>query len=378
MINISKHRLAIQDFEFLCGDTLDIEISYETYGTLNQSGDNAVLICHFWTGTSHAAGRYAANDPLPGWWDSLIGPGKTIDTNLNFVICTDTLSNVQANDPMVLSTGPASIDPDTGQAYGSHFPALTFRDIVQAQRVLIDKLGIRHLRAVGGPSGGGMQALEWAVTYPDFMDKVFAVNSFGRASAFFTMGVYRMCRALIEADPYWQNGDYYDGPGPRTGFHHALSYITLLAQTPTRINRAARDSDTGWRALEQISQLNETDRPCQYEQDFNLFIKDRASLADPNAFLTIGKAATLHDVGLGRGGFEKALSTVQADVLMIPNEQDLYFPAIDSRDVVDAVNAGHGNAEFYTVDSRWGHFACLFDTATFARRLQQFLAIPEA
>jgi homoserine O-acetyltransferase len=371
--NIRKHRLAIQDFEFLCGETLDVEISYETYGTLNENGDNAILICHFWTGTSHAAGKYAAEDSLPGWWDALIGPGKTIDTNLNFVICTDTLSNVQANDPRVFSTGPASINPNTGKAYGSQFPTLTFRDIVKAQRALMEQLGIGHLKAVGGPSGGGMQALEWALTYPDFMDKVFAVNSFGRSSAFFTMGVYRMCRALIEADPDWQNGDYYDGPGPQAGFHHALSYITLMAQTPTRINSVARDSDAGWQVLEQISQLNEPDRLSLYEQDFNLFIQDRARFADANAFLTIGKAATLHDVGLGRGGFEKALSTVQAKILMIPNEQDIYFPAIDSRDLVDAIRAGQGNAELYTVNSRWGHFSCLFDTDTFAQQLHQFL-----
>jgi homoserine O-acetyltransferase len=371
--HIKKQRLAIKNFKFLSGETLDVEISYETYGTLNESGDNAILICHFWTGTSHAAGKYETKDPLPGWWDALIGPGKTIDTNLNFVICTDTLSNVQANDPRVFSTGPASIDQKTGKPYGSRFPTLTFRDIVQAQRTLVDQLGIRHLKAVGGPSGGGMQALEWAVTYPDFMDKVFSVNSFGRSSAFFTMGVYRICRALIEADPNWHNGDYYDGPGPQTGFHHALSYITLLAQTPTRINSVARDSETGWQVLEQISQLNEPDRLSLYEQDFNSFIKERASFADANAFLTIGKAATLHDVGLGRGGFEKALSTVQAEVLMIPNEQDIYFPAIDSRDVVDAINAGHGNAKLYPINSQWGHFSSLFDTSTFAQRLHRFL-----
>ena len=274
---------------------------------------------------------------------------------------------------MVSSTGPASTDPKTGKPYGSRFPVLTFRDIVKAQRSLLDQLGIKHLVAVGGPSGGGMQALEWAVSYPEFMDKVFAVNSFGRSSAFFTMAVYRMCRALITADPHWQNGDYYDGPGPQRGLQQALSYITLLAQSPTRINRAARDSDAGWQLIDQISQLGEPERLTAFEKEFNLFIQERASLADANAFLTIGKAATLHDVGLGRGGFEKALATVKAQVLMVPNEQDLYFPAIDSRDVVDAVNAGHGNAELYSVDSRWGHFSCLFDTDTFAQRLQRFL-----
>ena len=373
MDKVRKQRQVIRDFRFLAGESLDIEISYETYGTLNEASDNAILVCHYWTGTAHAAGRYAARDALPGWWDALIGPGKAIDTNLNFVICSDTLANVQANDPMVSSTGPASTDPKTGKPFGRRFPVLTFRDIVHAQRALLDYLGIKHLQAVGGPSGGGMQALEWAVTYPDFMDKVFAVNSFGRSSAFFTMAVYRMCRALIEADPHWYNGDYYDGPGPQKGLRQALSYITLLAQTPTRINTVARGSDAGWQQIDRVSQLGERGRRVPFEREFNAFIDERASLADANAFLTIGKAATLHDVGLGRGGFEKALSTVQADVLMVPNEQDNYFPAIDSRDVIDAVNAGHGNAELYPVDSRWGHFSCLFDTDTFAQRLHRFL-----
>jgi homoserine O-acetyltransferase len=373
LIHIKKHRQVIPDFKFLSGECLDIEISYETYGTLNEAGDNAFLVCHYWTGTAHAAGRYKDNDPLPGWWDSLIGPGKAIDTNAYFVICTDTLANVQANDPMVFSTGPASTDPKTGKPFGSRFPVLTFRDIVKAQRSLLDQLGIKHLVAVGGPSGGGMQALEWAVSYPDFMDRVFAVNSFGRSSAFFTMAVYRTCRALITADPQWQNGDYYDGPGPQKGFRQALSYITLLAQSPTRINTIARDSDAGWQLIDQISQLGEPDRLAPFEKDFNSFIEERASLADANAFLTIGKAATLHDVGLGRGGFENALSSVQAEVLMIANEQDNYFPVIDSRDVVDGVNAGLSHAELLAVDSRWGHFSCLFDTDTFADRLRRFL-----
>jgi len=371
--NIEKHRLTIPDFNFLCGRTLDIEIGYETYGRLNASGDNAILVCHFWTGTSHAAGRYSAADALPGWWDGLIGPGKTIDTDRYLVICPDMLSNVQANDPMVISTGPASINPDTGEPWGSQFPTLTFRDIVNAQKMLMDHLGIRHLKAIGGPSAGGMQALEWAVSYPDLMDKVFAVTSFGRSSAFFTMAVFRICQSLIQADPGWQGGDYYDGDGPREGFHRALSLITLLAQTPTRVNDTARASETGWQVVEKLSQINAIERFSLHEQAFAAFIEERAKFADPNAFLTIGKAATLHDVGLGRGGFEKALSTVRAKVLMIPNEQDIYFPAIDSRDVVDAIKTGGGHAELYPIDSRWGHFACLFDTDTFSRRLQDFI-----
>ncbi len=373
MDKIKKQRFHLPDFRFLSGETIDVEIGYETYGQLNPARDNAILVCHYWTGTSHAAGMYTPDDPLPGWWDALIGPGKAIDTDRSFVICSNTLANVQANDPNVISTGPASIDPVTGTAYGSRFPRLTFRDMARVQRALMDYLGVTHLRAVGGPSGGGMQALEWACEYPDFMDKIFGVCTFGRSSPFFTMGIYRWCRAFIQNDPHWHNGDYYDGPGPQEGLRRALNVITLLAQTPSRVNAVARAGETGWELSQDGAPLDDPDGLYPYEVDFGAFIDDRAKFADANAFLAIGRAAVLHDVGFERGGFRKALSNVQADVLMIPGEQDLYFPPDDSRDIVEAVTAGNGQAELYPVKSNWGHFACIFDTGTFASKLQEFL-----
>ncbi len=191
MNQIRIQPFALPNFRFLSGEILDIEIGYETYGELNPARDNAILICHYWTGTSHAAGKYAPSDALPAWWDALIGPGKVIDTDKYFVICPNTLANVQARDPNVISTGPASIDPRTRKPYGSCFPRVTFRDMVRVQRALVEHLGIARLRAIGGPSGGGMQALEWACEYPDFMDKIFGVCTFGRSNAFFTLGIYR-------------------------------------------------------------------------------------------------------------------------------------------------------------------------------------------
>lgn len=373
MNRIEKQRFFLPNFRFLSGEVMDVEVGYETYGRLNPARDNAVLICHYWTGTSHAAGRYTPDDPLPGWWDTLIGPGKAIDTDHTFVICSDTLANVQAHDPNVISTGPASVDPATGKPYGNRYPRVTFHDMVHVQRALMDHLGITHLRAVGGPSGGGMQALEWACTYPDFMDKVFGVCTFGRSNAFFTTGVYRWCRAFITSDPHWQGGDYYDGPGPQQGLRRALSVITLLAQTPSRFNAVARASENGWDLPEGGPPYDDPDALFPYEHDFIAFIDERAQFADANAFLAIGRAAVMHNVGYQRGGFERALSNVQAQVLMILCEQDLYFPPADSRDVVEAVVAGGGRAELYTVSSDWGHFACLFDTDRFAQRLHDFL-----
>lgn len=370
---IKKQSFGLPNCRLLSGSTLDIEVGYETYGQLNAAGNNAVLVCHYWTGTSHAAGRYAAADPLPGWWDALIGPGKVIDTNHFFVVCSDTLANVQAHDPNVISTGPASIDAATGEPYGSRFPVLTMRDMVHVQRALMDHLGITHVHAVGGPSAGGMQALEWACTYPDFMDKVFGVCTHGRSNAFFTLGVYRWCRAFLQSDPHWHGGDYYSGPGPQQGLRRALGLITLLAQAPARINATARASDSGWDLPDNAPPYTDADGLFPYEPSFNAFLDERARFADANAFLAIARAATLHNVGWRRRGFAEALSAVRAEVLMIPCEHDLFFPPGDSRDVVEAILQGGGRAELYTISSDWGHFACVFDTDRFAVRLRDFL-----
>ncbi|NOX62134.1 MAG: homoserine O-acetyltransferase [Chloroflexi bacterium] len=364
MDRVAKKRFSLPGFRFDDGHVLNVEIGYETYGELNAARDNAVLICHYWTGTSHAAGRYAPDDELPGWWDALIGPGKAIDTDRFFVICSDTLSNVQARDPRVISTGPASIDPSTGKPFGSRYPALTFGDIVRVQRALMAHLGVEHLHAVGGPSGGGMQALEWACAYPHFVDRAFGVCTYGRTSPNFTLGVYRWCRDLIHADPNWRGGDYYDGSGPEQGLKQALQVMTLLAQTPARINQVGRAA--GWGVADE-------DGRFPFEKELDAFIETRATYADANALLTIGRAATVFDVGAGRGGFSRALANVRADILLIPCEQDLFFPPSDSEDVVRAVQAGGGRAELYPVSSDWGHFACVFHTDLFAQRIHDFL-----
>ncbi len=373
MNTVKKYTFSYPDFHFLDGHVLDVNVGYETYGQLNEQRNNAILLCHFWTSTSHAAGWYTADDSLPGWWDILIGPGKAIDTNRYFIICSDTLANVQAFDPLVISTGPASIDPHTGKPYGSRFPAVTFRDMVQVQKALLNRLGIPHLHAVGGPSAGGMQALEWACTYPDFMNKMFGISTYGRSSAFFTMGIYRWCRALIQSDPYWHGGNYYNGSGPQTGLRRALSLITLMAQTPRRVNAVAQASEAGWDLSDDAVLFDDPNQVFPYEEGFNVFVDQRAQFADANAFLTIGRAAVLHNVGYQRGGFAQALKQVKADVLMVACEQDLFFPPQDSRDVVDAITSGGGQAEFFAISSEWGHFACLFDTEQFAQRLHDFL-----
>src|SRR6516165_5700330 len=153
----------------------NVRIGWEAAGALNADKSNAVLITHFFSGTSHAFGKYAAGDSAAGYWDSIIGPGKPIDTNKYYVVSSDTLVNLNANAPNVVTTGPATIDPDTGKPYGMRFPVVGIKDFVRVQKALIDSLGVRKLKAVVGASMGGFQAYEWAASYPEMVERIVPV-----------------------------------------------------------------------------------------------------------------------------------------------------------------------------------------------------------
>src|SRR2546421_485021 len=158
------------------GKTLkNVRVGYETYGKLNASGDNAIFIAHFFSGTSHAAGRYKADEKAAGYWDAIIGPGRAIDTDKYFVVSADTLANLNVKSPTVGTTGPASVNPDTGKPYGSSFPVITMGDTVRVHKALVESLGVKKLVAVAGASGGSIQAMEWGAQYPDLVERVIHV-----------------------------------------------------------------------------------------------------------------------------------------------------------------------------------------------------------
>ncbi len=199
---VEDRRFAIRDFRLQNGAVMpEAKIAYETYGRLAADGRNAVLIAHGYTSSHHAAGRNPANGNLPGWWDGLIGPGKAIDTDRLFVVSSNMLGSSYG------STNAASIDPRAGRAYGADFPAITVRDIVAAEKALLDSLGVRHLVAVAGPSYGGYQAFQWAVSYPDFMDAVVPVVTAPRSQN--VEESLAELQARLAADPDWHGGHYY-------------------------------------------------------------------------------------------------------------------------------------------------------------------------
>ena len=212
-----------------------VTLAYETWGTLNAEGDNAILITHALTGSSHAHDIERPDDAKAAWWNLLIGPGKAFDTSRYFVICSNVVGSCYG------STGPSSIDPGTGRPYGMRFPVITVRDMVQAQRILLEHLGVRRLAMVAGGSIGGQQALEWGVAYPEMVQKVIVVAATAaltaQAIAFSEVG-----RQAIMVDPRWQNGDYTPGQGPGGGLAIArmLAMITYQSEEAMEMRFARR------------------------------------------------------------------------------------------------------------------------------------------
>ncbi|HZP75178.1 MAG TPA: homoserine O-acetyltransferase [Pseudolabrys sp.] len=227
---VEKKTFALPSYTTVGGAPIkNMRIGWEAAGTLNADKSNAILITHFFSGTSHAFGKYAASDATAGYWDGLIGPSKLIDTDKYYVISSDTLVNLNVKAPNVVTTGPASIDPDTGKPYGMRFPVVSIRDFVRVQKALIDSLGIKKLKAVMGASMGGLQAYEWAASYPEAVERIIPIIASPGGDAFL-IGWLDAWGQPIRIDPKWNGGDYYDKEPPLDGLKASLTLITLQAQ----------------------------------------------------------------------------------------------------------------------------------------------------
>ena len=270
----------------------NVRVGYETYGTLNDAGDNAILIAHHFSGTSHAAGKYADSDPAPGFWDAVIGPGKPIDTNRFFVVSSDTLVNVNTKDPTVTTTGPASVDPRTGIPYGMTFPTVAMRDFVRVQKALVDSLNIKRLVATAGPSGGAMQAMQWAADYPEMVDRVIAVVGPGLATPSYDIAMFNVWGSPIRSDPNWNHGDYYGKTEPTRGLADAFKLLTFSA-----VHFGWADENLGTKPASAGSDPGQRfDNEFLVESALQAVGASRATLSDANSFLYMAKAGQLFDV----------------------------------------------------------------------------------
>lgn len=345
------------------GGALDhIDVAYETWGTLDERSSNAVLVCHALTGDSHAGSSRGPGRSDPGWWEGLIGPGRAIDTDELFVVCANVLGGCQG------TTGPASIDPRTGTPYGSRFPIVTMRDTVRTQASLADHLGVRRWRAVVGGSMGGMQALEWAVMYPDRVGALVVASSTAEASAQ-QIAWSHIGRHAIESDANFRGGDYYDAPDGQ-GPHRGLVNARMMAQVTYRSDEVFTDRfDRSLLGPLEFSDAN----TFQVESYLDYHGDKLVRRFDANSYLRLNRAMDLHDIGRGRGGVERALQRVSAPTLVASVRSDSLYPPVQQRRIHDGIHANGVLARWADIDSPHGHDGFLIETPQLAPRITRFL-----
>jgi len=356
----ADRRLALDNGSVMSG----IVAAYETWGQLNSDASNAILLCHAWTGDSHAAGRAEDGHVGPGWWESAVGPGRAIDTNQWFVVCANVLGGCQG------STGPASLHPEDGQPYGSRFPVVTIRDMVRVQARLADHLGVAVWHSVIGGSMGGMQVLEWAVTFPERVRSLIPIATCTQASAQQIAWGSIGRRAIIN-DPKWRGGDYYEA-APGDGPHEGLSTARMVAQVTFRsdnvfTDRFGREMTGGSSSSKSLDGKFEVERYLEYHGD------KLVSRFDTNSYMTIGKAMDLHDIARGRNTLESAVARINSPVLTMGIWSDFLYPEYQQLQIRDMVAANGIRAEYVEVDSPHGHDAFLIELDQVGPAVQQFI-----
>jgi homoserine O-acetyltransferase len=349
------------------GTTLeDVTLAYESWGTLDADASNAILLCHAWTGDSHAAGPAGRGHPTEGWWDEMVGPGRAIDTDRWFVVCANVLGGCQG------STGPASPHPVDGLPYGSRFPVVTIRDMVRSQARLADHLGIRTWHSVIGGSMGGMQVLEWAITFPDRVRSIVPIATCAQATAQ-QIAWGAIGRRAIRLDPRWRDGDYYDaepGDGPAEG----LAIARMVAQVTFRsdnvfTDRFGREIADGGNLAEGLDlwQRFEVERYLDHHGD------KLVRRFDTNSYLVIGKAMDLHDVGRGRGGLASAMARIRVPTLTLGIWSDMLYPSYQQRQIHELLRSNGVPSEYVEVDSPHGHDAFLINLEQVGPPVTRFL-----
>lgn len=340
-----------------------VTLAYETWGKLNAAGDNAILITHALTGNAHAHDVERPDDPRVAWWNPLIGPGRPIDTSRYFVICSNVIGSCYG------STGPSSIDPRTGRSYGMRFPIVTIRDMVRAQRVLIEHLGVRELAKVIGGSIGGQQALEWAVTYPDMVRKVAVIAATAALTAQ-AVAFSEVERQAIMADPQWQGGEYALGQGPTTGLAIARMLAMITYQSEESMEqRFGRNHVQRCHAQPPSGSCDPAER---FDVENYLYYQGGALARrfDANSYLYISRAMDLYDVSAGYASIEAALRRIRSKALFVGIRSDFLFPAAHVRWLANKVHTLGGDATYVELDSPHGHDAFLKEWAQMADALR--------
>lgn len=364
---VEKKRFTIDQFHTFNGKMIEqVNVGWESYGTLNADKSNVILITHYFTGSSHAAGKYHPDDKTSGYWDSIIGPGKPLDTNHFFIISADTLANVAVHDPNVITTGPATTNPDTGKPYGLDFPVVTIRDFVNVQKALLDSLGIQKLHAVMGASMGSMQALDWASAYPDRVERMISVIGTAQTDAWTTLALEHWSLP-IKLDPNWQQGNYYGQTAPLNGLAQSLMLITQQALYPDFINLQHNQHKT----LESAP-LNDIRQQHQVVKWLHNAALNRAKTMDANHVLYLVRASQLFVAGHG-DSLERGLRKIQAKSLFLPAKTDLLLMPYLAKIGHEQLKALGKSSLYEEIDGIQGHLDGVFNISQHSDTLRKFL-----
>jgi homoserine O-acetyltransferase/O-succinyltransferase len=344
-----------------------VEIAYETYGTLDAGGTNAILVCHALTGDQHVASAHPKTGK-PGWWTRMVGAGKPIDPARHFIVCANVLGSCLG------SSGPASIDPATGQPYAMSFPVITVRDMVRAQAMLLDHLGVAVLEAVVGGSMGGMQALEWAATFPDRVRAAIVIASAARHSAQ-NIAFHEVGRQAIMADPNWRGGAYYgagDPPSAGLAVARMAAHITYLSEAGLTEKFGRRLQDRGAKGFGFDADFQVE----SYLRHQGISFTDRF---DANSYLYITRALDYFDLAEEHGGLlANAFRGSATRFCVVSFDTDWLYPTAESRTIVHALNAAGAQVSFVELSSPFGHDAFLLDVPELNQVVDGFIRAGEA
>ncbi|MBM3574397.1 MAG: homoserine O-acetyltransferase [Alphaproteobacteria bacterium] len=344
------------------GTIAPLTLAYETYGKLNENKSNAILLCHALTGDQYAAGIHPVTGKT-GWWDAMVGPGKPFDTDRYFIICSNVVGGCMG------STGPASINPRSNKPYGLDFPVVTIRDMVRAQSMLIDHLGIDTLFCVAGGSMGGMQVLQWAASYPQRVFSAMPIATAAKHSAQ-NIAFHEVGRQAVMADPDWRGGRYLEqGVRPEKGLA-----VARMSAHITYLSEAALQRKFGRKLQDRSAPTFSFDADFQIENYLRYQGLAFVERFDANSYLFVTRACDYFDLAADYGGvLARAFKETKTRFCVVAFDSDWLYPTSDSRSIVHALNAGGASVSFVEIESDKGHDAFLLHEPMFNATTRGFL-----
>ena len=370
-MNVEHDSVSLGPFEFECGRTVpELAVAYEAYGEF--SGDNAVLVCHALTGSQHVAGHSRTEETAGqarAWWGDIVGPGKAIDTNEYYVVCANVPGSCYG------TSGPPSTNPETGQPYGTDFPAVTVTDWTECQRRLLDELGVPHLHAVTGGSVGGMNVLEWAKQHPDHVERIMPIAAAPRMDPQ-CLAMDAIARRAITTDPNWQNGDYYGDDPPENGLALARQIGHVMYLSKASMERKFGRRSAGRDAVRTFP----TDPAAGFfpYRDVESYLDYQAGKFvgrfDANSYLYLTRAMDNYDLSAGFESDTDALAAFDGEALVMSFTADWHFTPAQAEDLADALRETQADVAHHVVDSDHGHDAFLVEPENVGPPLAGFLS----